>query len=100
MEDMIAGNSIKMTDSSLSASSTHNINNCLAGKAEVTDVEMKKLRLALSSQYSLLIPLKTEKLWFSDVFRGIKREHREENNTKGKSDKITITQGLVITQIA
>ena len=74
---MIAGNSTKMTDNSLLASSTHNINNCPTGKAEVTDVEMKKLTLALSSQYSLLIPIKTEELWFSDVFRGIKREHRK-----------------------
>ena len=35
--------------------------------------------LSLSSQFSLLIPLKTsENLWFSDVFRGIKMEHWEE----------------------
>ena len=38
-----------------------------------------KMDLPFSSQCSLLTPLKTlENLWFSDVFRGIKREHWEE----------------------
>ena len=40
-----------------------------------------------SSQCPLLMPLKTEKLWFSDVFRGIKTEHWDEKGL-GKNKKL------------
>ena len=40
--------------------------------------KLNKMNQPFSSQCSLLTPLKTsENLWFSDVFRGIKREHWE-----------------------
>ena len=40
---------------------------------------VKTRSLTFFSQYSLLIPLGiSENLWFSDVSRGIKREHWEE----------------------